>query len=47
MNRRKVLPEVKGGAEWERERERERERVLWFEIIELVESKWWKEIGNV
>ena len=21
MNRRKVLPEVKGGAEWERERE--------------------------
>ena len=23
MNRRKVLPEVKGGAEWERERERE------------------------
>ena len=38
MNRRKVLPEVKGGAE--RERERERERVLWFEIIELVESKW-------
>ena len=25
MNRRKVLPEVKGGAERERERERERE----------------------
>ena len=35
MNRRKVLPEVKGGAE----RERERERVLWFEITEFVGSK--------
>ena len=33
MNTRKVLPEVKGGGE--------RKRVLWFEIIELVESRGW------